>query len=192
MACCHIMHISHNTQSLIGPPTVVVFGCGNVLLGDDGFGPAVIEQLLQSELPASVLALDVGTSIREHLLDYLMLPSLRPQMLIVVDAGVGGQPGQVRQCGPAELPAAKIHDFSLHQFPTVNLLAELQAETGIEVVLLLAQTAALPEQVAPGLSPLMRASVLEASARIARLIARMSATHAVSFTTATTVEATTP
>ena len=194
MACCHNMHISHNTQSLAGPPTVAVFGCGNVLLGDDGFGPAVIEQLLQSELPASVLALDVGTSIREHLLDYLMLPSLRPQVLIVVDAGniEGGQPGQVRQCGPAELPAAKIHDFSLHQFPTVNLLAELQAETGIEVVLLLAQTAALPEQVAPGLSPLMRAAVLEASARITQLIARMSAPHAVSFTTATTVEATTP
>lgn len=194
MACCHIMHISHNTQSLTEPPTVAVFGCGNVLLGDDGFGPAVIEQLLQSELPASVLALDVGTSIREHLLDYLMLPSLRPQVLIVVDAGniEGGQPGQVRQCGPAELPAAKIHDFSLHQFPTVNLLAELQAETGIEVVLLLAQTAALPEQVAPGLSPLMRAAVLEASARITQMIARMSAPHAVSFTTATTVEATTP
>jgi coenzyme F420 hydrogenase subunit delta len=171
---------------------VAVFGCGNVLLGDDGFGPAVIEQLLQSELPASVLALDVGTSIREHLLDYLMLPSLRPQMLIVVDAGAGGQPGQVRQCGPEELPTAKIHDFSLHQFPTVNLLAELQAETGIEVVLLLAQTAALPEQVAPGLSPPMQAAVLEASARITQLIARMSAPHAVSFTTATTVEATTP
>ena len=192
MACCHNMHISHNTQSLAGPPTVAVFGCGNVLLGDDGFGPAVIEQLLQAELPASVLALDVGTSIREHLLDYLMLPSLRPQVLIVVDAGVGGQPGQVRQCGPEALPAAKIHDFSLHQFPTVNLLAELQAETGIEVVLLLAQTAALPEQVAPGLSPLMRAAVLEASAQITQLIARMSAPHAVSFTTATTVEATTP
>lgn len=188
MACCHSMHISHNKQSMAEQPTVVVFGCGNVLLGDDGFGPAVIERLLQSGLPESVLALDVGTSIREHLLDYLMLPSLRPQLLIVVDAGTGGCPGQVRQCRPDELPAAKIHDFSLHQFPTVNLLAELQAETGIEVMLLLAQAAVPPEQVAPGLSPAMRTAVLEACGRIARIIA----SRAVSFTTESTVEATSP
>lgn len=188
MACCHSMHISHNKQSMTEPPTVVVLGCGNVLLGDDGFGPAVIERLLRSDLPESMLALDVGTSIREHLLDYLMLPSLRPQLLIVVDAGTGGCPGQVRQCRPDELPAAKIHDFSLHQFPTVNLLAELQAETGIEVVLLLAQAAVAPEQVAPGLSPAMQAAVLEACGRIMRT----TATRAVSFTTESTAEATTP
>jgi coenzyme F420 hydrogenase subunit delta len=166
------MHISHNTQLRCDPPVVVIFGCGNVLLGDDGFGPAVIEQLRQSGLPESVQAIDAGTSIREYLLDYLMLPALRPALLIVVDAwaGEGDAPGQVRQCAPADLPRRKVHDFSLHQFPTVNLLAELEEETGIEVVLLVARAAMVPDRIEPGLSPVMRGAVDAACARILRLV----------------------
>jgi coenzyme F420 hydrogenase subunit delta len=167
------MHISHNMQPRIDAPVVVIFGCGNVLLGDDGFGPAVIEQLLRSDLPESVSAIDAGTAIREYLLDYLLLPALRPAMLIVVDAwsAAGELPGQVRQCVPADLPMQKTHDFSLHQFPTVNLLAELGEETGIEVVLLVARTAIVPDRIEPGLSPVMQGAVAAACARIVRLVA---------------------
>ena len=44
---------------------VLIFGCGNVLFGDDGFGPQVVEYLTQHyKLPSDVYALDVGTSIR--------------------------------------------------------------------------------------------------------------------------------
>jgi len=157
----------------LDPPPVVIFGCGNVLLGDDGFGPAVIEQLHRSGLPGTIRAIDAGTAIREYLLDYLLLPSLRPALLIVVDADPdeGGMLGQVRLCDPAALPARKIHDFSLHQFPTVNLLRELREETGIEVVLLLARIVAPTALCAPGLSPPVRAAVDAACVRIADIIA---------------------
>lgn len=152
-------------------PAVVVAGCGNILLGDDGFGPAVAEQLRCAGLPGSVRVIDAGTSIRELLLDYLLLPELRPRLLIVVDAGGPRErPGKVWQGGPEDLPVHKIHDVSLHQFPTVNLLQELKDETGIEVVLFLAAPAALPDRIAPGLSPSMRDAVVEARARIIRLI----------------------
>jgi coenzyme F420 hydrogenase subunit delta len=166
------MHISHKMQSRFEEPVAVIFGCGNILLGDDGFGPAVIEQLHQSDLPESVRAIDAGTAIREYLLDYLMLPALRPAMLIVVDAwsAEGDAPGQVRQCVPADLPVQKTHDFSLHQFPTVNLLAELEKETGIEVVLIIAQTANIPDRIEPELSPVMRTAVDAACARILRIV----------------------
>jgi coenzyme F420 hydrogenase subunit delta len=167
------MHISHNTHPEKTPPAVVIFGCGNTLLGDDGFGPAVIEALGRCHLPEAVSCIDAGTGIREYLLDYLMLPSLRPQLLIVVDAGdeEGGIPGKVRTCEPAAIPAQKIHDFSLHQFPTVNLLRELQEETGITVMLLIAQTAAIPDAIAPGLSTIMRGAVHEAYHHILRIVA---------------------
>jgi coenzyme F420 hydrogenase subunit delta len=50
--------------------SILIFGCGNILWGDDGFGPAVIQCLNeQYRLPADVLALDVGTSIRDLLFD---------------------------------------------------------------------------------------------------------------------------
>jgi hydrogenase maturation protease len=44
---------------------VLVLGVGNVLFGDDGFGPAVANALAdQCVLPADVLVADVGTSGR--------------------------------------------------------------------------------------------------------------------------------
>jgi len=168
------MHTLHKSNQQVPVPEVVVFGCGNVLLGDDGFGPAVIEALKGYCLPPAVQAIDAGTSIREYLLDYLMLPALRPRVLIVVDACeavAGAAPaGHVTQGRPAALPARKSHDFSLHQFPTVNLLLELERETGIEVVLLVAAIAVVPERIAPGLSPLMRTAVAEARDRILGLV----------------------
>ena len=159
------MHISHKLQSGRQGARTTILGCGNILLGDDGFGPAVITRLHEIGLPELVEAIDVGTSIREQLLDYLLAPQLRPQMLVVVDAayqdGMAG--GSLWSCHPRELCSGKAHDFSLHQFPTVNLLAELEAEAGIRVVLVLAQAATLPETIAPGLSPAMARAVEAAS-----------------------------
>ncbi len=59
------------------------------------------------------------------------------------------------------IPEKKISDFSLHQFPTVNMLAELQETSGLQVKIIVAQTTALPEEVRPGLSePVQRAVAL--------------------------------
>lgn len=159
------MHISHKMQSGRQEARTTILGCGNTLLGDDGFGPAVIARLHEIGLPEAVEAIDVGTSIREQLLDYLLAPQLRPQMLVVVDAAYqeGIPAGSLWSCHPRELCAGKVHDFSLHQFPTVNLLAELEAEAGIRVALVLAQAATLPETIAPGLSPAMLGAVEAAS-----------------------------
>jgi hypothetical protein len=39
--------------------SVLIFGCGNILWGDDGFGPAVIQRLKERyRLPADVMASD--------------------------------------------------------------------------------------------------------------------------------------
>ena len=47
--------------------SILIFGCGNTLWGDDGFGPAVIEHLHRHyQLPEDVI---VGTSIRDLLFD---------------------------------------------------------------------------------------------------------------------------
>ena len=167
------MHISHKTPGGIPlTPAVAIFGCGNILLGDDGFGPAVIGLLNRLGLPGSVRAIDVGTGIREYLLDYLMLPSLRPQLLVVVDAGYEpGLPlGTVQVCDVESMTACKINDFSLHQFPTVNLLAELQEETDVAVKLVTAQSAPEAEGMRIGLSPAMIAAVADACHCIGRLI----------------------
>ena len=74
--------------------SILIFGCGNILFGDDGFGPAVVRELQESYvLPEDVLALDVGTSVREILFD-ILLSERRPERLIIVDAvDRGREPG---------------------------------------------------------------------------------------------------
>jgi coenzyme F420 hydrogenase subunit delta len=151
----------------------MVFGCGNVIMGDDGYGPAVVDQLNSHyAMPENIQAVDVGTCVREYLFDYLLTEEGRPEKIIILDAVdfPDRSPGEVFQILPAEIPAKNIHDFSLHQFPTVNLLQELEQNTGIEVLILAAQIEFIPEEIAPGLSPAMSKAVSQACEKIAQLL----------------------
>ncbi|MDA8307761.1 MAG: hydrogenase maturation protease [Deltaproteobacteria bacterium] len=144
--------------------SVLIFGCGNILFGDDGFGPAVADHLQQNcSLPPHVLVMDVGTSIREILFD-LALSDTKPEKLIVIDAVdyPNRRPGELFEIPVEGIPAEKVADFSLHQFPTVNILKELRDHTGIEIKILAAQVEAMPTEVRPGLSGPIREAVGEA------------------------------
>lgn len=152
--------------------STLVFGCGNILLGDDGFGPAVIRHLKENyDLPADVLALDMGTGMREVLFD-LILSDRKPGKIIIVDAvdHPGRAPGEVFEIAVEDIPVQKIADFSLHQFPTVNMLKELKDHTGIDIIILVAQVQEIPEELREGLTPALTAAVKEACRRIIRNI----------------------
>ena len=148
---------------------VLVLGCGNVLLGDDGFGPQVIAYL-QSHypLPEDVALLDVGTGVQGVLLD-LALSQQKPRRLVLVDVLDRGQPpGTISTLRVDSLPPGRGADFFPHLSPTSSLLRELEKLAGVEVVLLTVQSPGLPQEVHPGLS----APVLEAVPRACELIAR--------------------
>lgn len=147
---------------------VLIFGCGNILWGDDGFGPAVISRLNETyNLPPDVLARDVGTSIRDILFD-LALSETKPRKLIIVDAVEypGRVPGEVFEIPVEGIPEKKTSDFSLHQFPTVNLLQEIKEHTGVKVKVIVAQTQEIPEEVKPGLTAVMEGAVVKACERL--------------------------
>ncbi len=133
-------------------PTLVL-GVGNTLFGDDGFGCAVIDYVeAHYRVPETVCLLDVGTGVRK-LLFTLCLSPVRPERVIVVDAiDAGRAPGEIFEIALAEIPVAKLDDFSLHQLPTSNMLRELQQTCGVEVRVLACQTGPLPEEVREGLS----------------------------------------
>jgi len=138
----------------------LVLGCGNELFGDDGFGPAVARRLGHgTKLPPSAVALDVGTSVREVLFN-VVLSSLRPRRIVVVDAvDRGRHPGEVWLMEARDLPRVKCDDFSMHQLPTSNLLHELSELCGVEVTCVVGQVGELPSEVTPGLSAPMRHAV---------------------------------
>ena len=169
------LNILHNWHMInpIYSKACLVFGCGNPLLGDDGFGPAVIECLEKSfSLPDHVAALDVGTSIRDILFDMLLSPQ-RPDEIIIIDAMdvAGALPGQIFEIDVDQIQPAKICDFSLHQFPTTNMLKEIQEGTDIRIRILVVQPAPLPDEVRPGLSPQVAEAVPEMCRYIMALIA---------------------
>lgn len=140
---------------------ILIFGCGNILFGDDGFGPLVIEHLQQNHtIPPTVGAFDIGTSIGDILFDFL-LSSRRPSHIFIVDAvsAPNRTPGELFELDIQELPVSKSADFSLHQFPSVNLLMELRDDAGIQVQILAVQTAHIPDAVQPGLSAQVQAAV---------------------------------
>lgn len=153
--------------------STMIFGCGNVIMGDDGYGPAVVDELhAHYTLPDNVQAVDVGTAVREYLFDYLLAPEGRPDTIIILDAVdlPGRKPGEVFEIFPETIPAKKIHDFSLHQFPTVNLLQELEQNTGIKILILAAQVEYIPEEIQPGLSAAMSVAVTIACEKVTKIL----------------------
>lgn len=147
---------------------VLVFGCGNPLFGDDGFGPAVVEHLLMHyRLPEIVLAVDAGTGVRDLLFDLLLAP-VKPAQVHIIDAVSlpDRRPGQLFKLELDNIPISKASDFSLHQFPSVNLLWEMNSLTPINVQVLAVQAGHIPDFVQPGLSPEVQAAVEPACKRL--------------------------
>ncbi len=151
---------------------VVILGVGNVLFGDDGFGPEVVDYLTRHyQIPEDVYAMDVGTGARKLLFTIIVgggLVPARPEEIVIVDAVDWGQgSGQVFEIPVEELPLAKVDDFSLHQVPTSNMLRELQEQCGVKVTVVACDVGVIPQEIAPGLSPEIESSVIAAATRIA-------------------------
>jgi coenzyme F420 hydrogenase subunit delta len=143
-----------------------------VLFGDDGFGPALIAQLRERpDIPAGVLIEDVGTGVRDLLFD-ILLSDERPGMIIVADAASkpDRRPGEVFELPVAEIQEDKSNDFSVHHFPSINLLRELAECGGVKVKVLAVQVARIPEDVMLGLSNEVEAALPEACDRIVHML----------------------
>jgi coenzyme F420 hydrogenase subunit delta len=135
----------------------LVLGCGNILFGDDGFGPQVVEYFQKNyEIPKHACVINAGLSVRKILFD-IILSEKKPKRIIIVDAfDVGRQPGKIFDIDISEIPEKKIDDFSLHQLPTSNLLRELKNVCGVDVKIISVQVQNIPEEISPGISETVR------------------------------------
>lgn len=146
---------------------VLILGVGNVLFGNDGFGPEVIDHLTHHfAIPDDVYAIDVGTGARKVLFT-VSLSETRPQEIVIVDAVDWGQEiGSVSEIPVESLPITKVDDFSLHQVPTSNMLRELQDDCGVKVTVIVCDVGEVPQMIEPGLSPDIQQSVVQACQQI--------------------------
>ena len=138
----------------------LIFGCGNVLFGDDGFGPAVIDHFNDHyQLPDDTEAYNVETSIRGMLFN-LVLSENKPKLIIIVDAvDKGRTPGEIWEIELDDIPKKKLDDFSMHQMPSSNMLKELKEDGNIPIRILVCQVEFLPEEVTGGLSQVMTSAI---------------------------------
>jgi coenzyme F420 hydrogenase subunit delta len=148
--------------------SILILGCGNILFGDDGFGPAVAEHLQGNfTIPSDVCVFNAGTSVRKILFD-TMLSDNKPSKIVIVDAmDFEREPGELFAIDLDSYPKIKLDDFSMHQIPTSNLLRELRDFCGIEVIVTACQVSNIPESVKPGLSDTVKAAVKRAADMLA-------------------------
>jgi coenzyme F420 hydrogenase subunit delta len=150
---------------------VLVFGCGNILFSDDGFGPRVAEELLNNyHLPGNVGVINAGTSVRNILFD-IALSEKKPVKIIIVDAiDAGKTPGEIFELPIDEIPEKKIDDFSMHQLPTSNLLKELQDLCKVDVIIIACQVENIPTEVTTDISKKLIDAIPEVCKRIIELV----------------------
>jgi coenzyme F420 hydrogenase subunit delta len=152
----------------------LIFGCGNPLFGDDGFGPGVIEHLQRyHQLPEDTACMDAGTAVRDILFD-ILLSEKKPRQIVIVDASEqeGILPGVISEIDVDDISIKKTSDFSLHQFPTTNMLKELKMYTNVDIRVLVVQPEYIPEQIEPGISEPVAAAVPEMCRQIMAIISK--------------------
>jgi len=149
---------------------LLILGCGNPLLGDDGFGPAVARHIDEHlGTPAGVVVLDAGTAVRKVLLDLLL--GDRPERVVIVDViDRGRPPGEVFEVPLDELSHLRSDDFSTHLGPVSNLLFDLRDGRGIDVRILACQVAGTTDVLGEPMSETMRAAIPIAAAAALRLV----------------------
>ena len=150
---------------------ILIFGCGNILYSDDGFGPRVAEELIHNyTLPENVGVLNVGTSVRYVLFD-IALSAKKPEKIIIIDAiDAGRTPGEIFEIPIDEIPEIKIDDFSMHQLPTSNLLKELKDLCNIDVIIVACQIENIFEEASTTLSKKLMNAIPEACNRIVEIL----------------------
>ncbi len=138
----------------------VVLGCGNPLLGDDGFGPEVANYIqAKLNVPPEVCVQNAGTSVRMILFDLMAGEKL--ERLIIVDAiEQGREPGEVFEVKLDDLgPVLRSDDYASHLGPTSNLLFALRDEREIEIRILACQVAETSDEIGTPISPVVAAAV---------------------------------
>jgi hydrogenase maturation protease len=129
---------------------VLILGLGNPLLGDEGIGVRVVEELKELELPDGVTVVEGGTAG----LGLIGLMEGYQRVIIVDAADMGHPPGRVVRFTPSEAQFKTAEaPLSLHQIGLgqVLALAEALEMAPAELVIIGVQPSRLEEGI--GLSP---------------------------------------
>jgi len=110
---------------------IVIAGCGNPLFADDGFGPALIEEMQELSLPDNVTIIDAGLG-GPHFIFTLLDPEVTKKLIIVDIADFGAEPGQITKLRPEELPPGAYRDA--HSWDLTEPLQRIKDQIEVTII----------------------------------------------------------
>jgi len=110
---------------------IVIAGCGNPLFADDGFGPAVIEEMQKLQLPDKVTIIDAGLG-GPHFIFTLLDPEVTKCLIVVDIADFGGKPGEIISLKPEDLPPGAYRDA--HSWDLSEPLQRIKDQIDITII----------------------------------------------------------
>ncbi|MGB7788810.1 coenzyme F420-reducing hydrogenase, FrhD protein [Methanoregula sp.] len=112
-------------------PEIVIAGCGNPLFADDGFGPAVIEEMHNLSLPDNVMIIDAGLG-GPHFIFTLLDPEVTKKLIIVDIADYGAEPGSITKLRVEDLPPGAYRDA--HSWDLAEPLQRIKDRVDITII----------------------------------------------------------
>ena len=147
-------------------PEIVIAGCGNPAYADDGFGPAVAEELHRHVLPDNVRVVDAGLCGPQFIFS-LLDPAVTRKLIIIDSMDFGAKPGMITLVRPRDFPGGCIRDS--HTGGILESLGQINPE--IEVIIIGCQPhPAANSEITPGLSMEVLTAVLRAVRLVMELI----------------------
>jgi len=112
-------------------PEIVIAGCGNPLFADDGFGPAVVEELKKLTLPDNVKVEDAGLG-GPHFIFTLLDPEVTKKVVIIDIADYGAEPGEITKLRVEDLPPGAYRDA--HSWDLAEPLNRIKDSIDITII----------------------------------------------------------
>ncbi len=112
-------------------PEIVIAGCGNPLFADDGFGPAVVEEMQKLSLPDNVTIVDAGLG-GPHFIFTLLDPEITKKLIIIDIADFGADPGSIAKFRVEDLPPGSYRDA--HSWDLTEPLQRINDKVDITVI----------------------------------------------------------
>ncbi|MCL2863230.1 MAG: coenzyme F420-reducing hydrogenase, FrhD protein [Methanimicrococcus sp.] len=121
---------------------VLVLGCGNILLADDGFGFAVIQKLNGMKESNPVLnsdkigIIDAGTGASHFILSLIDEGTPLKKIIIADIIDYGLEPGRLTKLYAKDLPDIPKYQIDAHDMPLAGMLTDICSKYGVEVVVI--------------------------------------------------------
>ena len=117
------MSAAISTEKKHGAPgQTLIVGVGNRLIGDEGIGPHIVDNLQQLPMPGDVRVLDCGCDLL-NLVSHID----KPRKIVVVDAvRAGAEPGRIHRFDLSDFQSVQTKTHSAHQLQITDALRLLR------------------------------------------------------------------